>query len=76
MFPEVMSRVEYIEAYAIAPLADKMMAADPALKAEFEARLAGYAAFAADPQARLAWFYERTPFYDDHYLLYPVGRED
>jgi hypothetical protein len=34
------------------------------------------AQFAADPQARLAWFYERTPFYDDHYLLYPVGRED
>jgi hypothetical protein len=76
MFPEVMSRVEYIEAYAIAPLADKMMAADPALKAEFEAKLAGDAAFAADPQARLAWFYERMPFYDDHYLLYPVGRED
>ena len=76
MFPEVMSRVEYIEAYAIAPLADKMMAADPALKAEFEAKVAADATFAADPQARLAWFYERTPFYDDHYLLYPVGRED
>jgi hypothetical protein len=76
MFPEVMSRVEYIEAYAIAPLAEKMLAADPALKAEFEAKLAAEPAFAADPQARLAWFYERTPFYDDRYLLYPVGRED
>ncbi len=76
MFPEVMSRVEYIEAYAIAPLAEKMLAADPALKTAFEAKLAAEPAFAADPQARLAWFYERTPFYDDHYLLYPVGRED
>ncbi|MFN7127986.1 MAG: M14 family metallopeptidase [Brevundimonas sp.] len=76
MFPEVMSRVEYIEAYAIAPLAEKMLAADPALKAEFEAKLAAEPEFAANPQARLAWFYERTPFYDDHYLLYPVGRED
>ena len=76
LFPEVLSRVEYIEAYAIAPLAEKMMAADPALKAEFEAKLAAEPAFAADPQARLAWFYERTPFYDDRYLLYPVGRED
>lgn len=76
MFPEVMSRVEYIEAYAIAPLAEKMLAADPALKAEFEAKLAAEPAFAANPQARLAWFYERTPFYDDRYLLYPVGRED
>lgn len=76
LFPEVMSRVEYIEAYAIAPLAEKMLAADPALKAEFEAKLAADAAFAADPQARLAWFYERTPFYDDRYLLYPIAREN
>lgn len=75
LFPEVLNRVEYIEGYAIAPLAEKMMAADPALKAEFEAKLAADPAFAADGDARLAWFYERTPFYDDRYRLYPVGRE-
>lgn len=75
MVPEVLSRVEYIEAYAIAPLAEAMMAADPDLKAAFEAKLAAEPAFAADPEARLAWFYERTPFYDDHYLLYPIARE-
>ncbi|QYF87469.1 M14 family metallopeptidase [Brevundimonas sp. PAMC22021] len=76
MFPEVLSRVEYIEGYAIAPLAERMMAADPALKAEFEKTLAGDPAFAANGDARLQWFYERTPFYDDRYLLYPVARED
>ena len=76
MFPEVLSRVEYIEGYAIAPLAEAMMAADPALKAEFEAKVAAEPAFAANGDARLAWFYERTPFYDDRYRLYPVGRED
>ena len=76
MFPEVLSRVEYIEPYAIAPLADRMLAADPALKTEFEAKLAAEPDFAADPHARLAWFYQRTPFYDDRYLLYPVARED
>jgi len=76
MFPEVLNRVEYIEAYAIAPLAEKMLAADPALKAEFEAKLAADPAFAADGDARLAWFYERTPFYDARYRLYPVGREN
>jgi hypothetical protein len=75
MVPEVLTRVEYIEAYAIAPLADRMLAADPALKAEFDARLTADPAFAADAQARLAWFYERTPFYDDRYLLYPIARE-
>lgn len=76
MFLEVLSRVEYIEPYAIAPLADKMMAADPALKAEFEAKLAAEPEFAANPHARLGWFYERTPFYDQRHLLYPVAREN
>jgi len=75
MIPEVLTRVEYIEAYAIAPLADRMLAADAGLRAEFEARLAADPAFAKDAAARLAWFYERTPFYDDRYLLYPIGRE-
>jgi murein tripeptide amidase MpaA len=75
MVPEVLSRVEYIEGYAIAPLAERMMAADPKLKAEFEARMAADPKFAADPEARLSWFYRRTPFYDDHYLLYPIARE-
>ena len=76
LFPEVLSRVEYIEGYAIAPLAEAMMAADPALKAAFEAKLVADPVFAADGDARLQWFYERTPFYDDHFRLYPVGRED
>ena len=75
MITEVLTRVEYIEAYAIAPLAEAMLAADPALKAEFEAKLAADPEFAADGNARLQWFYERTPFHDDHYRLYPIGRE-
>lgn len=75
-FPEIFSRVEYIEAYAIAPLAEQMLASDPALRAAFEARLAADPAFAADGDARLAWFYERTPFYDQHYRLYPIAREN
>ena len=40
-----------------------------------EARLAADPAFAANGDARLQWFYERTPFYDDRFRLYPVGRE-
>ena len=75
MIPEVLNRVEYIEGYAVAPLADRMLAADPALKAAFEAKLASDPKFAADPDARLGWFYERTPFWDDRYRLYPIGRE-
>ena len=76
MVPEVLSRVEYMEAYAVAPMAEAMLAADPALKAEFEARLKADPEFAADGDARLGWFYERSPFHDDRYRLYPIGREN
>ena len=74
-FPEILQRTEYIEGYVIAPLAEKMLAHDSALRAEFERKLASDKAFAANPDARLAWFYERTPYFDERYLLYPVGRE-
>ena len=43
--------------------------------ANLEAKLAADPKFAADPDARLGWFYARTPYYDDRYRLYPVGRE-
>lgn len=74
-FPGMLQRTEYIESYAIAPLAEKMLASDPKLKAEFEVKLAAEPAFAKNPTARLQWFYERTSYYDVRYLLYPVGRE-
>ena len=74
-FNEILQRTEYIEGYVIAPLAEKMLKEDPKLKAEFEARLATDSAFAADPAARLQWFYSRTPFSDERFLLYPIGIE-
>jgi murein tripeptide amidase MpaA len=74
-FPEILQRTEYIEGYAIAPLAERMLAADPTLKREFEAKLKADPKFAADPDARLGWFYQRTPYYDERFLLYPIGRE-
>jgi murein tripeptide amidase MpaA len=74
-FPEILQRTEYIEGYVVAPLAERMLAADPQLKAEFEAKLAAEPDFAKSPEARLQWFYARSKFYDDRYLLYPIGIE-
>ncbi len=74
-FAEIVQRTEYIEGYVVAPMAEKMLAADPKLKAEFEAKLAADPKFSGDPKARLEWFYERSKFYDDRYLLYPVRVE-
>ncbi|MGJ0239464.1 M14 family metallopeptidase [Novosphingobium fluoreni] len=66
--------VEYLEAYVIAPMAEEMMETDPELRAEFQAKLAADNAFAADPMARLRWFYLRSPYRDERHMLYPVAR--
>jgi hypothetical protein len=57
------------------PLAGKMLAEDPKLAEEFAKRIASDAAFRGDPDARLRWFYERTRYFDERWLLYPIGRE-
>ena len=54
-----------------------MLEKDPALEAQFEARLKDDAAFAADPQARLDFFYRRSPWYAAQRVgAYPVLRLD
>ena len=74
-FNNSFERKEYMEGYVAEEQARLMLARDPALKAEFEKKLAADPAFAASPEARLGWFYARTRYYDARYLLYPVGRE-
>ena len=74
-FLEILQRTEYVEGYVVTPVAEQMLAADPKLKTEFEAKLAADPKFAAAPSAILRWFYQRSPYYDDRYLLYPVGIE-
>jgi len=74
-FAEILQRTEYGEGYILEPMAEKMLEEDPDLKREFEAKIAADAAFAADPRARIEFFYRRTPFYDDSWRLYPVARE-
>lgn len=71
-FNPLFQRTEYIESYAIIPLARKMMAQDPALKAAFEDKLKSDKAFAGDAKARLDFFYQKTPYYDGQYQQYPV----
>jgi hypothetical protein len=69
-------RKEYMEDYVAEDVARKMLDADPALRGEFERRLAADPAFAADPAARLDFFYRRHPAWDERYGLYPVLRLD
>ena len=74
LFNPIFTRTEYIENYAVEPLAAQMLKAEPELQIAFDKALQD-SNFAADPKARLRWFYERSPYYDDQYQKYPVLRQ-
>jgi hypothetical protein len=74
-FHEVLQPTEYVEAYVMEPMAEAMLAEDPALKQQFEKAVAADPALAGSPKERLQWLYRRTPFFDERSGLYPVARE-
>jgi len=73
-FDAIFEQKEYGDDRVLEKLARTMMAHDPALREEFERKLASDAKFAADPRARLEFFYRRSPWWDARIGLYPVGR--
>jgi Zinc carboxypeptidase len=73
-FDPIFEQKEYGEAYVLEKLAREMMAKDPKLKAEFERKVQTDPRFAANPAARLEFFYDRSPWADSQLGLYPVGR--
>jgi murein tripeptide amidase MpaA len=65
------------DARVLEQLARDMLAKDPALKAEFDARLRNDSTFAASSQARLEFFYRRSPWYATQRVgAYPVVKLD
>lgn len=74
-FDAIFEEKEYAEPRVMESMAREMLAADPALKAAFEERLRD-PAFVADPRARLRFFYQRTPYFDQALNRYPVLRLD
>jgi Zinc carboxypeptidase len=74
-FDPIFEQREYGEPYVLEKLARENMAKDPALKAEFERRVESDPRFAANPWARLEFFYDRSPWgLANHVGEYPVGR--
>jgi hypothetical protein len=73
-FNATFEQKEYGEDYVVEKLARELLAGEPGLRQEYEKKLAGDAAFAANPHARLQFFYQRSPYWDKQMNLYPVGR--
>ena len=73
-FNHVLQRVEYFEIYKMEPMAKTMLAADPFLEEQFNQ---WKASFPKDKQPSqytiMNWFYERSPYCDQNYLVYPLG---
>lgn len=73
-FNAIFEQKEYGEDYVVEKLAREMLQKDPELRREFEKRLMNDPAFAASSRARLNFFYQRSPYWDQQMNLYPVGR--
>ena len=73
-FNSILSPTEYVESYIMEPMAEKMLAEDPKLAEEFRSKVENDPEFRG--RARLQWLYQRTQWYDERALLYPVAREE
>jgi len=73
-FNATFEQKEYGEDYVVETLAREMLETNPALREEYEKKLASDATFAASPHARLQFFYRRSHYWDKQMNLYPVGR--
>ena len=71
-FHGMFQRTEYFENYALLPWIEQQLKTDAKLKAEFEAAVKADPVLQKDGDARVQWFYQRSPFYDVTYLKYPV----
>lgn len=73
-FDGIFEQKEYGEHYVLENLAREMLANDRVLKNEFEAKVATDSTFAKSPNARLNFFYKRSPYWDTAIGVYPVVR--
>ncbi len=70
----IFEQKEYFSDYVMEPIAREMAKRHPELKAQFDERVAKDAAFAKNARARLAWWFERSPYYEPDKDAYPVIR--
>jgi hypothetical protein len=63
-----------MEPYVAEQLARDMLAADPSLRARFDAELTADPELAKSPRRRLDWFYRQSPAWDERVNLVPIYR--
>ncbi len=75
-FLGIMENTAYSEPYVLDPLAREILAASPALAAEYARKMKKEERFAENAEIRRAWFMSHTPYNDCRHMVYPVLREE
>jgi hypothetical protein len=73
-FDRIFEQKENYSDYVMEQVAREMLDKDSTLKREFEAQLQADATFAASSEARLNFFYVRSPYFERDKNVYPVLR--
>lgn len=73
-FNQVFEQKEYSETYVMETMAREMMEKDPELRKEFEAKKNSDPDFAKSQWNMLNWFYSKTPYWDNRFNIYPIGK--
>jgi len=73
-FDPIFEQKEYAETYVMEPLARRMLDSIPGLREAYEAKILAEPDFAQNSWEQLNWFYRQTPWWDEKYMVYPVGR--
>ena len=71
-FNAFFERKEYAEDFVFEPIASKMLNENKELEQSFILRLEEDESFAESPEARLDFFYQRSPFYDERENICPI----
>ena len=71
---QIFERKEYYEDYAMLPIAEEMYKNNKLIRKEFDEKIKSDENFSNSIRERLNFFYERSPYYDAKYNMYPVLR--
>lgn len=73
-FDGILSRKEYFSTYIFDKLAEELLSKDPVLRDEFELKKKSEESFRNNSREQLQFIYERSPYSEKTYMLYPVAR--
>lgn len=73
-FDAILSRKEYFSPYIFEEEALRLLQEHPEWRSELEKEKQNNPSLANDPRRQLDWIYQRSPYYEDTHLLYPIAR--